>query len=490
VGGLWRILPVGCGSSGNGSTLVDGVAVVARALRKRRQEIEEGIFARVREAVRDPVGYGDEEYVAGLHAAVGAAVDYGLSGIEDGVGAGRASVSVPREAIAQAKLAARSGVSLDAVLQRYIVGHALLWDYVMEEADRAGPPGGALREMSRAQSMLLERMTAVVAREYGRERERVGRSREQQLVEGVRALLAGENATDLPQSMGERASDERAVELVYELGAEHLGVIARGAGAPGVLRALAGGLDRQLLCVEQGKGTVWAWLGGQRALQMSDVRHALRAHENPRATHEEQPSSGMSRSRTAPERAASARTQGRRHSSVVMLAIGEPARGLEGWRATHRQAQAALLVAMRRPGPLTCYADVALLAAALKDPTLARELVEIYVAPLAEERGGPSVLADTLRGYLAAERNVSSAAARLKIARSTLEKRLRIAEERLGRRLHPCPVELEIALALDALDPTASRNVPDDEQVPANQIAVPAALQPAHSRPAKSGTSP
>jgi hypothetical protein len=27
-------------------------------------------------------------------------------------------------------------VSLEAVLRRYIVGHALLWDYVMEEAVR------------------------------------------------------------------------------------------------------------------------------------------------------------------------------------------------------------------------------------------------------------------------------------------------------------------------------------------------------------------
>ncbi|HSZ70745.1 MAG TPA: helix-turn-helix domain-containing protein [Solirubrobacteraceae bacterium] len=411
--------------------MVDGVRIVARGLRERREEIEEGIFRRVREAVRDPVANANEEYVAGLRVAVAAAVDYGLSGIEGGVGAGRATVPVPREAVAQAKLAARSGVSLDAVLQRYIVGHALLWDYVMEEADKAGPPGGALREMSRAQSMLLERMTAVVSREYGRERERVGRSREQRLVEGVRALLAGESATDLPQGMGEGAGEERAIELVYQLGAEHLGVIARGAGAPGVLRELAGRLDRRLLCVEQSQGTVWAWLGGQRTLRMSDVRRALRSRESPPG---------------------------------VTLAIGEPARGLEGWRATHRQAQAALLVAMRRSAALTCYADVALLAAALKDPTLARELVEIYVAPLSEERGATSVLADTLRGYLAAERNASSAAARLKIARSTLEKRLRIAEERLGRPLHPCPVELEIALQLDALDPTAGGNIPAGEQ--------------------------
>ncbi len=470
--------------------MVDGVRIVARRLRERRSEIEEGIFRRVREAVRDPVGNGNEEYVAGLRAAVGAAVDYGLSGIEGGVGAGRGTVPVPREAVAQAKLAARSGVSLDAVLQRYIVGHALLWDYVMEEADRAGPPGGALREMSRAQSMLLERMTAVVAREYGRERERVGRSREQRLAEGVRVLLAEEDATDLPQGTGEDAAGERAVEQVYELRAEHLGVIARGVGAPALLGDLAGMLDRQLLCVEQGQGTVWAWLGGQRTLRMSDVRRALRSYGSTPASHEQQSSTRMGDVEPAPTSPPKGRALKGQRSLGVTLAIGEPARGLEGWRATHRQAQAALLVAMRRAAPLTCYADVALLAAALKDPTLARELVEIYVVPLAEDRGTTSVLADTVRGYLAAERNASSAAAMLKIARSTLEKRLRIAEERLGRPLHPCPVELEVALQLDALVPPRARSFHLTSRIPASQISAGAVLQPAYSRTPKSGTSP
>ncbi len=409
--------------------MTEGVEVVVRRLRERRGEIEESIFARVRGAVTDPVGYSNAEYVEGLRTAVAAAVDYGLAGVgEDG---GRTSVAVPREAIVQAKLAARSGVSLDAVLQRYIVGHALLWDYVMEEADRAGPPGGALREMSRAQSMLLERMTAAVASEYGRERERVGRSREQRLAESVRALLADERVAELVDAAGE--GHDR--ELGYELQAEHLGVIARGARALETVRELAGMLDRQLLSVAQGEATVWAWLGGQRPLLMTDLRRVLSGREGP----------------TREQRERRARSGERSSPAAVSLAVGEPARGLAGWRATHRQAQAALVVALRRPAALTCYADVALLAAALKDEALARALLDIYIAPLGDAANGKSVLGETLRAYLAVERNASSAAARLKVARSTVEKRLRIAEERLGRPLHPCPVELEVALQLDAL---------------------------------------
>lgn len=35
----------------------------------------------------------------------------------------------------------------------------------------------------------------------------------------------------------------------------------------------------------------------------------------------------------------------------VLLAVGEPAQEVEGWRLSHRQAQAALLVALRSPRP-------------------------------------------------------------------------------------------------------------------------------------------
>ena len=100
---------------------------------------------------------------------------------------------------------------------------------------------------------------------------------------------------------------------------------------------------------------------------------------------------------------------------------------------------------------LTRYGDVALLAGALKDEALARALLEIYIAPLDDGRGGGPVLRATLRAYLAAERSVSSAAAALGVVRRTVENRLSTIEARLGRSLHPCPAELEVALELDGL---------------------------------------
>jgi hypothetical protein len=397
-----------------------GVGVVVGRLRARRGEIVQAIFARVREVVPDTVGSVDVEYLAGLRGAVAAAVDYGLEGIERG-GEGW-SATIPAQAVAQAQRAARSGVSVSAVLRRYIVGHALFWDYVMQEADRVelAGEGSGLREMSRVQTSLLDRLVAGVTREHEAELERAGRSREQRLSERVRALLVGEGVDG---GGGERGavSGLLGLEADYDLDGEHLGVIGRGAGVREALGDVARRLDRRLLCVNHGEGTVWAWLGGRHGLRMLDLERAL--------------SSSSSSS----------------SSAGVLFVVGEPAWGLEGWRLTHRQAQAALAVALRRPRRLTRYADVALLAAALEDEALAGALVEIYLAPLEDARGGGVVLRETLRAYFAAERNASSAAAALGVVRRTVENRLHTIEERLGRSLHPCPAELEIALRLDEL---------------------------------------
>jgi DNA-binding Lrp family transcriptional regulator len=366
-------------------------------------EIEEVIFARVSGGAFAGSGDEDAEYVAGLRAAVVAALKYGLEGIERGeewVG------PIPLVVSEQARRAARSGVGLDTVLRRYVVGHTLLGEFVMEEADRGDFPvdRGALREVLRVQAVVLDRLLEAITAEHADEMRRAGRSPEQRRAERVRKLLDG--------GMIERS------ELDYELDAWHLGMIIVGAGAADVVRQLASAVNRRLLSVPHGEQSVWVWLGGRERFAFADVKRVL---------------------------------TGAVPLESVMLALGEPAEGLQGWRLTHQQAQAALVVALCRPRPLTRYADVALLATALKDEVLARALADIYLSPLDDSRNRGPVLRGTLRAYLATERNVSSAAIKLKVSRSTVEDRLRTIEERLGRTLHPFPPELEVALELDGI---------------------------------------
>jgi len=438
------------GTYDRGGAFQQARAGVVERLRARRGELVDAIFARMRGEEFDRAGEDDVEYLAGLRAAVVAALEYVLTGIERGETDGSPPTPpVPAVALEQARRAARVGVPLDTVLRRYVVGSALLGEFIMEEADRGErdwipptPPAPpiqreALREALRAQAAVLDRLLQAITIEYGDELERAGRSPEQRRAERVRRLLDG--------------GAIEGSELDYELDAWHLGVIAVGARAEQAVRELAAGVDRRCLSVAQDKQSVWAWLGGRERFVVGEIERAVLAA----ITREE---AGQGEEAGQSEQAGQSRKQGQ----GVLFAIGEPAGGLAGWRLTHRQAQAALTVALRRNGisrngtpaqgvTFTRYADVALLAGVLKDEALAKALIEIYLSPLEDSRGSGPVLRQTLRAYLDAERSVSSAAIALGVVRKTVESRLHTIEERLGRTLHPCPAELEVALLLDEL---------------------------------------
>jgi DNA-binding PucR family transcriptional regulator len=136
------------------------------------------------------------------------------------------------------------------------------------------------------------------------------------------------------------------------------------------------------------------------------------------------------------------------------LAIGEPGGGLTGWRLSHHQARAALSVAERSTGAAVRYGDVAMLASVLKDELLGTSLRRIYLEPLEDGRNGGEELRQTLRAYFAANRNVSVAGSAIGVTRQAVARRLRVAEERLGRSISACGTELELALRLDALEAT------------------------------------
>lgn len=379
------------------------VTGVVMRLRLRRAAIEEVIFARI----RDPSSFGsagseDAEYLAGLRATVTAVVDYVLTGIGEGEEWSR---SVPSAAVAQACRAARCGVSLDTLLLRYIAGHRLLGEFVKDEADRAGYSGHghALHQLRRTQESLLERLTTVIASEYKQERKRMERSPEQCRRELVQKLLAAEPV--------------EFVGLDYEFDAWHLGVIAIGTGAEKAVRVMANGLGRQLLAVSCGEGVVWAWLGGHRKLVIADVEQLLMVN-------------GF---------------------SSMPLAIGELRKGIDGWRLTHKEAQAALPVALSGPQTLTRCADVPLEAALLRHELLASLLIKNYLSPLSSQKDGGAVLRETLRAYFAKECNAAKAGVALRVDRHTVGRRLRTIEEALGRLIPTCRAELELALRLEEM---------------------------------------
>jgi DNA-binding PucR family transcriptional regulator len=189
-----------------------------------------------------------------------------------------------------------------------------------------------------------------------------------------------------------------------------------GEEAESAMRELAATLGRRLLAVSREEEPVWAcWLGGRQPLASTRVAAAL-AELGP---------------------------------ADLTVTIGEPAEGLCGWRFSHRQAKAALPLARRRGPGTVRYADVALEAAVLRDELAATSLRRLYLEPLESMKDGPRVR-ETLRAYLAAERNVSSTAAALGLDRRTVANRVRAVEELFGRRLNDFAAELDTALRLPA----------------------------------------
>lgn len=378
----------------------DPLRILRGRLDARRGELEQAALARIA-VIADPSAAPDPAYVNGLRAALAASLHYGLAAI---AAPQREPGPVPVELLSQGRLAARNGVTLDAVLRRYSAGHTLLADCLLEEAAALGLGAAELRTALRALAARYDRIVAAVSDEYEREAAARPGGAERRRYTLLRRLLAGEPLD--------------ATSLGYEFNAHHLALVASGASAAEALSALGGHLDRRLLLTEPDTHLAWAWLGGRRRFAAEELAFIT---SNP-----------------WPEGCA--------------VSCGEPAQGLGGWRLSHRQAAAALPVAERGAATLVHYADVALLASLLQDDLLACSLRQAYLVPLEAEREGGITAKQTLRAYFAAARNVSSAAAALSVSRRTVASRLAAIEERLGRPLNSIVTELEVAIRLEELE--------------------------------------
>ncbi len=377
-------------------------ASVVERLRARRSEIEEGLYRSI-SAVSDAAGGDDPEYQAGLRAAITGSLCYALDGIARG--GPILDDPLPPSAAEQARRAARYGVRVGTVLRRYMAGFRLLGEFVAEEAERLlqSDHGHALQHLRRTQDALLEHIIGAIEDEYHSELGDVPPELQRRAT--VDALLSGAEV------------DAAQLDtLAYGLDAWHIGVVGLGTGVRRVVKDLAARLNCQLLSVEQHHDTLSAWLGGNRKLAPRDIER------------------GFSNQRTA--------------ATVV---IGRQHRGIDGFRLTHQEAQAALPVAARQPGGLIRSTDVVLEAAVLGDATLFRLLQGAYLAPLDDLPDKGRAIRATLRAYFDAEYNVAETARSLGLTSRAVRNRLAKASGRLGYPIPERHAELEVALRLEAM---------------------------------------
>jgi DNA-binding PucR family transcriptional regulator len=376
---------------GTAAVVVD----VGSRLRARLPELTASLVDRA-SAIADPRDAADEIYRERLPDALEALLEYGVAMVE--LGEAR-DPGIPPAVLAEVRLAARSGVSLETIVRRCMAASSLLGDALVVEAESAGLQGEQLRRSHARLATAFDRLLEAESAEYAKEASTWPQSTAERQRDCAKRLLAGEMV------------DPAA--LRYELEANHVAVMAAGERAEPAVRELAERLGRQLLAVRREEEPIWAcWLGGPRTLASARVTAALSPCDD------------------------------------LAIAVGEPADGLSGWRLSHRQAKAALPLA-RRGAAIVRYADVLLDTALYRDDLATTSLRRLYLEPLAAMKDSERIR-ETLRAYFAAERNVTSTAAALGLDRRTVRNRLRAVEDLFGRRLNDCAADIESALRLDA----------------------------------------
>jgi GGDEF-like domain/PucR C-terminal helix-turn-helix domain len=379
---------------------------IARGLRSRSAELESRLYFHVR-SVEPGRTLDDVSLQAGLLEMITACIEWGLAIIER---AEPWSGPIPPAVAEHARRTAAGGWSLQARLRCLLAARTLVSGFVIEEVARIDLPEEQrlflLAHVAALVDSLLERLVVEVADVHISEIRRSARSREQRQAEIAHRLLAG------PVDTAELA------ELAYDLDAWHTAVIATGAEANRAVGRLAAELGCGTLVVPHGPQASWGWLGAHHKLAPAAIERVFDAWIQ---------------------------------KLDASFAIGEPARGLEGWRLSHHEARAALEVARWEPRRLTLYRDVEPEASALQDQALGDSLIERFLTPLDGTRIGGEEARKTLRALLEAGGNVSAAARALPAHRVTIYRRRETIEECLGFRLYDHRAEIERALRLEEL---------------------------------------
>lgn len=382
-------------------TLQLHMAALSVALEARVEEIAAAIAERTQREV--PALWQDRD--AGLEGAFQRSFRDHAARVIAELGHGRElPVELPPSAVEEVQAAARARIELDDLLHVRRVAHAVIWEALVEETHRLELAAEARVDVMKMASRYLfahvDALVPMLRAVYERERFALVRGRERRRGQLVHDLLSG-----LPVD---------AADLGYDLHRRHVCAIAWGAVPETTIRALAAHLDGQeLLLVPGADRSVRGWVvvpGG-----LSDIAPRL--------------------------------PQG------SSCAIGEPADGAEGFRASHRQAHSAYRIGLRRgPGTLTRYRDIALEALAAADDAAARDFVAYWMGSLAADDPRVGVLRTTLATYFAVGQNALAAAARLGVNDRTVAYRLRTIEQRLlGVPIASRRDELAVALRLHAL---------------------------------------
>jgi DNA-binding PucR family transcriptional regulator len=366
----------------------------------------------------------DAQLMVLLHDSVEGNIDTVFSAIRHGIPIER--VEPPTAALEQARRLAQRGVSVNAVVRAYRLGHKAVLNVVRDEVRASGLESqlsldvfGQIAEITFG---YIDWITQQVLSTYQGERDRWMENRNSMRALRVRDVL----------SRDEIDVDAMTNAIRYPLRRIHLSMVvwcdetADGDELAVMERfvcqlAQSIGARESSLFIPVDRLTGSAWIPLPPAAASTAVER-IRAF-------------------------AEARTD------APWIAIGNPLPGVEGFRRSHVRAQGARAVAIASGSNaprVTAASDPGLAVAALLGGNLdaARAWVGDVLGPLAGHTDSDERLRETLRLFLRTGSSYKAAAEDLHLHVNSVKYRVRRALERLGRRITDDRLDVELALLL------------------------------------------
>jgi DNA-binding PucR family transcriptional regulator len=396
------------------------IAELATRLSDRQSEAVSVISASLREDIPE---LRDEAQIALFNASVEGNVTTALYALRHHIPVDR--VEAPTTALEHARRVAQQGIPLNVLIRMYRQGQRRFTHLVLGELKNIDIAAQAriavVERITETLFAYVEWMSQQIVEVYEDERERWLETRNSARAVRVRELLAGRKPVDLDSAISAIRYPLRwhhvALMLWYPPGrdeADELGRMQRFVRELGA----AAQTDASPLFIATDRSSGWAWLPYQSA--PAGVVEAVRRF-----------------------------ALGRRDSPSVM--IGSPAAGVEGFRQSHDQAEAARTVALARGDAkpiVLANTDPGLAAVAMVGGNVdqARRWVADVLGDLATNSENDERLRETLRVFLACDSRYKPAADELVVHFNTVKYRVGRALARRGRPIAGDRLEVEMAL--------------------------------------------
>lgn len=411
MGATWDQL----GDAGNRRSWEQVVRPVATELRDEAPRLTQSMVTRMQAVL--PAVMPDAQTVAENVVSTAQSIEALADGLAEGLDP--CGLELPAATVAFAQAGVHRQVPPSQLVRAYRLGHEVVWQWCFERIAWRCEDTAALRT---ATELFTGWTFAYADTAITRVEEAVESERERWL----RSALAARGAAITAIISGEERNQNRASNrLRYALGHDHLGLAAavvNRAGEDDPQEVLAQAVSRLAAIVDAtahlahptGVTTCVAWVSRARVFTEQD-NAALVGCQLP----------------------------------SLRIGVGDPGRGLEGFRRSCIEAGHARRVAGEANlTGVVLYRDLAVPALASVDSELAATFVHRVLGPLAGTDDAAQRAAEALSIYLDESRSRTKAAARLHVHPNTVTYRVQQAERILGRRIDAASLDLRVALAL------------------------------------------